>query len=276
MTINDRHKMIYGTDDDTLRQYIANVGSVIDVDRSELFRISKAAVKASRNKNEVVAEVDKIERRWYQSLVIGQPDYSVYNEPVYVADLWSCWVIYSRKYLLELLSEKSLPEGVAPVDTFGPVKTVCDLGCGPGLTTVGLKGIFESANVYGTNLSGTWQYTVAEKYGARHGFAMEGDIGMIPSNVDVLFASEYFEHIEEPVRHAVDVINGLKPRIMIIANTFTAPSIGHFDLYDTEYGLVPNKKIGRQFNSALRDFGYIPIKTKLWNNRPMYWRHKDA
>src|SRR5437868_282209 len=42
----------------------------------------------------------ELEVRWYESLAEGKPDYSVYNDPAYVCDIWACWAVYSRKYLL--------------------------------------------------------------------------------------------------------------------------------------------------------------------------------
>lgn len=40
-----------------------------------------------------------LENRWYKSLDAGKPDFSIYDDPVYLGDLISCWLVYSSHYL---------------------------------------------------------------------------------------------------------------------------------------------------------------------------------
>lgn len=50
------------------------------------------------------------------------------------------------------------------------------------------------------------------------------------------FASEYFEHHELPVKHLIELLEVSHPRLLVIANSFGARSIGHFDSYYDENG----------------------------------------
>ena len=41
--------------------------------------------------------------RWYDSAEKGAFDYSIYEDKYYFAtDLWPCFVLYSRKYILSI------------------------------------------------------------------------------------------------------------------------------------------------------------------------------
>ena len=108
-------------------------------------------------------EMALIERRWYQSLKRGKPDYSVYGLPYYYIDLWVCWCRYSRRYLKEIQAPKSL-FGKSIASSI-KAKSVLDLGCGFGYTTAALKQIYPRATVIGTNLKGTSQFNVSEALG---------------------------------------------------------------------------------------------------------------
>ena len=101
---------------------------------------------------------------------------------------------------------------------------------------------------------------------------MVGDVADLEGvEADLIFASEYFEHVSDPINHLNHIINNVKPRSFIIANAFGSKSIGHFDEYEANGDKVSNKAIGRLFNKSLREAGYQMMKTKLWNNRPSIW-----
>lgn len=222
----------------------------------------------------VAVEVRKLEARWYKSLAEGTPDYSVYGSAYYLAELWACWIIYSRKYLRALTPPQSLPpDGIAAF--LRPVYRVLDLGCGFGYTAVGFKELFPDAQVIGTNLPGTVQFAVAQKLAERFGFLLAADVHAYPGAVDLVFASEYFEHILAPLDHLREVVTSVSPRFLLVANAFGATAIGHFLSYKVGGDLVPAERMSTLFGEEMKRLGYGKVKTKLWNNRPTLWRKAE-
>lgn len=212
-------------------------------------------------------------KRWYASLDAGQPDYGVYNSPLYLAELWACWIVYSRKYLLGLHPARNFPPiGIAA--RMSPVKRIVDLGCGAGYTTSAFRELFPAAEVVGTNISGSIQYRVACRMAEQFGFTMLPTVEDAAGSTTVVFASEYFEHIHAPIEHLYEVVRHLKPRFMLIANAFGTTAIGHFRTYSVRGKLLGGKDTQRVFNLEMKRLGYAKIKTKLWNNRPAFWARK--
>jgi cyclopropane fatty-acyl-phospholipid synthase-like methyltransferase len=84
------------------------------------------------------------------------------------------------------------------------VNSIADLGCGIGYTTATLKEVF-NCRVTGTNIRDTKQYKVCEVLRKKVDFDLTDNIEEI-GNVDLVFASEYFEHFEKPVEHLKYVI----------------------------------------------------------------------
>src|SRR5690349_16232207 len=101
-------------------------------------RIRDVAVTATRNarNGESRSALDDLERRWYASLGAGAPDFSVYDSDLYIAEVWACWAVYSRRYLRGLAGVRG---------TLGHVGNAVDLGCGIGLTTGALKQVLPRA-----------------------------------------------------------------------------------------------------------------------------------
>lgn len=212
-------------------------------------------------------------RRWYASLDAGQPDYGVYNSPLYLAELWACWVIYSRKYILGLHPARNFPPiGIAA--RMRPVSRIVDLGCGAGYTASAFRELFPTAEVVGTNISGSIQYRVACRMADRFGFSMVPSVSDAAGPTTVVFASEYFEHIYSPIEHLYEVVRHLRPRFMLVANAFGTTAIGHFRTYKIGGKLLDGKATQRVFNAEMKRLGYVKTKTKLWNNRPAFWARK--
>jgi len=212
--------------------------------------------------------MDRLEKRWYDSLSRGIPDYSVYADPYYFCDLWLCWITYSRKYLRDISSINSM-RGRSVVQATGTARSVLDLGCGAGYTTAALKQLYPAARVCGTNFPGSLQYALASKMGEKYKFEITG---APKEKVDLIYATEYFEHQQDPLLHLAAVLKTCQPQYLIIANTFNSPSIGHFDWYNHMGVAYPGRLIGLEFNRMLKVVGYQKIKTSCWNNRPSFWR----
>ena len=224
---------------------------------------------------------DELTNLWYLYLSEDNIDaaYGVYNDDYYFTDLWNCFRIYSRRYLRDI-HRPSLPDGRSILESTNPASCVVDIGCGMGYTTAALTGMYPNADVYGINLRGTKQWDFCERMAAVYKFKMVDSIDAVPTNVDVLFASEYFEHILEPVEHTTEIVEKLNPKYLIIANAFNTRSIGHFISYQAtsatfegfNKGPVDQKLISQMFNKNIKRLGYERVKTKLFNNKPNVWK----
>ena len=213
---------------------------------------------------------NEVQDAWDESLKNESPDYSIYDYDLYLSEAWICYEVYSKKYLKEIQKPNTLPpHGV--FHNLKDAKKVVDLGNGLGVTTAALTTLFPNAQVIGTNVEGSRQYELASKLGAVYGFEMAGTLDQVGDGVDFVFASEYFEHFQKPMEHIFEVIEALKPKQILMANTFSQQSLGHFYFYEHNGESIPGKATGKQFNNYLRGLGYEKIKTKLWNNRPAYW-----
>jgi SAM-dependent methyltransferase len=267
MSIFDKYKK------ESLTDYLNVCNMFADIDMETDHNIALNTIKYYRGNKSLRNELrsfQELEAKWYRSLDNKNPDYSLYDDKFFLFDAWACWVIYSRKYLRTINAPNSL-FNKSIVSDIGPVKSVIDLGCGFGYTTAALKELFPDAVVIGTNLETSIQYKVASFFTSPYHYSLLSDFHSL-DKVDLVFASEYFEHFEEPISHLKDVIKTLNPDYLIIANAFNTISIGHFREYKHEDISMDGRKINRAFNKCLRDHHYEKVKTKCWNNRPTYWR----
>lgn len=209
---------------------------------------------------------------WYKSLKTSKPAYELYNHEQYFVDLWCCWVVYSRSYLKSIKKHNSLNKNTSIFSILHNINNVADLGCGLSYTTAALKEIFPNANIFGTNLENTAQYKFCEYMSDKYNFKLVNHVNKLPK-IDFLFASEYYEHIFEALDELEFTIEKIKPRYFYIANSFNTISYGHFEYYkgNNKTSVIEQKEISKKFNDILKDNGYIKIKTKLWNNKPMLW-----
>lgn len=243
------------------------------VDDELVARVAPALIDHYRQSREA-REMAELEARWYASLD-GEPDWSVYADDLYVADLWACWMVYSRKYLRSLQNDVIVDGGGSIFSDLSDLTVIADLGCGIGYTTASLKIMWPEATVIGTNLPDIRQTMIAQAVGAQYGFTVVSDLEDI-GQADLVFASEYFEHFQRPVDHLRDVLRVLQPRALVVANTFGAKSTGHFDRYEIDGEVKDGRGTSSLFARTLRDAGYRKVATKLWNSRPGYWRRDSG
>lgn len=212
--------------------------------------------------------------KWEKSVQDGKPDYSIYNDLYYLEDAFGSWKGFSRRYLC--LLNKYINKEDTEIDK-SEVKSVIDLGCGCGYSTIGLKSLFPDATVYGTNLPHTLQWSIDVDV-----FKPFKDIYAVPecdtlflSEVDLVFASEFFEHLDKPIELLSGIIQRYKPKYFVFANTFTKMSLGHFYKYSHDGVEYDGKSISRLFNKYLRDNGYVKVNTGFFNNRPQIYKLAD-
>ena len=255
---------------DDLKDFLKRCKRYTKINSKRMYEITLNLIRKHDGKpydEELCQSFIDLEDRWYESLKT-RPDYSVYNHALYFSELWVCWIRYSRKYLKTIQTEKSL-FGKSIVHDMKRCKSVLDLGCGCGFTTQALREIFPKAKVTGTNLSGTPQFTMASVKGLAKDFTIQEEL----KRADLIFASEYFEHIESPLEHLREVLETCQPKYLLIANAFGAKAIGHFNAYTCQAGskLKPSE-VSKLFNKLLRYEGYVKVETACWNNRPAYWK----
>lgn len=200
----------------------------------------------------------QLEEIWYNSLLEGKINYSVYNDKYYFTDVFYCWYKYSRKYI-QLLSKLNLNPS-----------SILDVGNGIGYSTRQLKTVFPNAQVIGSNMKGTFQYDFNVLHSQKYGYEMVDDITILHS-CDLIFASEFLEHIQSPI----DCLNSfikLNPTYIVLANSFNTHSVGHFTSYLVDGKEIDQSKISRIVNDYLRKNKYTQMKTGFWNNKPTVWK----
>ncbi len=236
-------------------------------DYSKLFSVDAEECKAIRKTDKIFLELSN---KWYDDLENKdiRNIYEVYNHDYYFIDVFNCFVGYSRDYIKRIIKSPHFAE-------LKTAKVIVDIGCGISYSTCLLKQIFPDAKVYAINLRDTKQWKFCEIMAKRMNFNLVGSITEIGEPVDMLFASEYFEHIYNPIEHVDDIISKLKPKHMIIANSFNTWGMGHFTSYDVAGMIVNQDKISKMFNQHLKKRQYENIKCGIWNNKPLIWKRND-
>ena len=247
-----------------LVNFINDYSNLYTIDKSKALKYIQDGIKLGSKAQYQQELINK----WYYSLKNNNPNYNLYNDKYYFTDLWVCWHLYSRPYLRFIQKHNSLDKNTSIYSILKNINYIADLGCGISFTTAVLKQIFPYAKVYGTNLENTEQYLFCKNMSKKYNFNIVPSVKNIPENIDFLFASEYFEHIINPLEHIEEIIKYIKPRYLYIANSFNTISVGHFEIYEKT---IEQKKISKEFNNVLRKNNYKKLKTKLWNNKPALW-----
>ena len=252
-----------------LEEFLKLYSSIYSIDINHAKYLIKCAIKFYNT-----APYQKyLTDNWYPSLKTQKPAYNLYNDKYYFTDLWVCWSEYSRKYLRAIVKNNSLTDTESIYSIVKNCKSIADLGCGLGLTTSAITEIFPNSTVYATNIKDTAQFKFCEMLSKNKNFILKEHYNQLPQ-IDMIFASEYFEHIHNAFDEINDITNTIKPKFLYIANSFNTFSYGHF----TDYKKFKNneeidqKYASREFNNILKSNGYTKLKTKLWNNKPTLWR----
>lgn len=245
-----------------LSSYIKDYRSLFDIDE-------KLALSYIKSKD----HFNKLTEEWYYHLNNNDLEsaYKVYNDEYYFTDIWNCFVNFSRRYLRDI-SRPCFFDGKSFIEKTQDAKIVLDVGCGIGYSTSILKQLYPNAKVYGTNLKNTKQWEFCKMMAKRYDFTMIESPADIENNVDVVFASEYFEHFYDPVDHLGDIVSSVFPKYFVIGNAFNTWSIGHFIKYKAHNSIIDQSNICMVFNNSLRQLGYDHLETKLYNNKPNIWQ----
>ena len=207
---------------------------------------------------------------WYESIEQGKPDFSLYKRDYYLAELFACYSVYSHQHIVNIQKPFSgIDKSI--VELIGEVKGVLDIGCGLGYTTADLKTLWPQARIIGSEPRESSQFLFALDLSSIKDFEITDDFKKIDFQIDVVFASEYFEHFLNPIEHLGEIVAYLRPQFFIIANSFNGKAIGHFNTYSYSEVSIDASQMGRWFNENMRSLGYKKLKTKLWNSRPTIW-----
>ena len=251
----------------TLRDFLGKYNDLYPIDRQfatdVINKKSKHAKAGKHGSTPLPQYAADLEDKWYASIQKGEPDYAVYDDYYFFTEMWVCWAICSRGYLRTLLKPHVY-------DIVKDVKTIADLGCGIGYTTASFTQMFPDSDVTGTNLEGTRQHRFCSIMGESYDFKMASDIQEL-DQADLVFASEYFEHILAPITHLEEILSRLNPKFLCVANSFNVHSVGHFDYYLVGNDWIPASKLPVIFNRTMARYGYHKIEIKAWNNKPVLW-----
>lgn len=262
-----------------LNEFLESYNKLYEIDLDKAKKIIKETSQFYNGKISIPCYTKELQDQWYNSLNTSKIDYSVYRDRYYFTDIWVCWCMYSRKYILSIKKEESI------FDYFQKnVNSIVDLGCGLGYSTAMLKQMFPHCKVYGTNIVPSPQWAFGYTLSKIYDFEMYGDEKSIGHSVDLVFASEYFEHIEDANDNVESLIKTLNPKCLFLANSFNTTSLGHFLQYKektnsdevSNYSYYDQKIASKKFNQKLKDLNYRTVKTKLWNNKPRLWIKNES
>jgi hypothetical protein len=237
-------------------------------DYSSLFDIDKNKSKELLRSGELFTRLTDF---WYEKLHQNDLNsaYKVYDDEYYFVDIFNCYVTYSREYIKRILKSKAY-------DDLKSIESYVDIGCGLSYSTCALKQIFPNAKAYAINIKDTKQWKFCEMMGKRYDFTLLESVDDIKHDVDLVFASEYFEHIVDPCAHFDYIVRSIKPEWFLIANAFNTHSIGHYETYDHNDEKIDQSKIGNIFNKHIRSSGYKDINYSLWNQKPKVWKKNET
>ena len=200
-------------------------------------------------------------KKWMDSLG-GKPAYDLYDDLYYLAAGWLSYKKWSRCYIKALRKHEKI---------FENVENLIDFGNGIGYSTLCFAELYPDINVFATNIKDSKQTKMGLNAAAMLlNVQYIYDYNNLPK-ANLLFCSEYFEHISSPIDHLDFIVKQTQPNRMIIANAFGTLAVGHFLDYGYGSDLLPAKVMSRKFNSYLKDIKYIRENYGFWNGRPAVW-----
>lgn len=228
-------------------------------------------VKTRKEESNAINIMKDEEIEWYSSLENSLPDYSIYGSHNYYKEVIACYLVYSREYIKRLTrtnvnnTSKTIIEYIR--DNISNEPIITDLGNGIGYTTLALSELFNTT-IYGTNMKDTEQWKFNKILENTYNIRAVEELEEF-NTIDVVFASEYFEHIESPFEHLEYLIERFNPKYFIIANSFNKRAVGHFHEYKYKDEIINENVSQKLFMNIIKSYGYNNIDTKLWNNTPI-------
>ena len=164
---------------------------------------------------------EKLYKIWEEGLKNNNPSYFVYDDIAYMDEAFDCWKTYSRKYIKNFAKYLKDVNNLYTTE-LKKINCILDLGCGIGYSTVALSEVFKNSRIIGTQLSSSKQFEVCKYLEAQYkniSFVSSEQNTTLNEKIDVIFASEFFEHFEYPINLLIELINAYNPKYFICANS---------------------------------------------------------
>jgi len=220
-------------------------------------------------KTSLTFEEKELDNWWYDHY----KDFSRYTSWHYLYAGLNCFDRFSKPcafYANQYLGDKK-------------IRSIVDVGAGIGLSTMLLAELFPSAKVYYNNITPSLQAEFFEahkdyhapnnKESSRIQSVTEKEM-MQYGPFDMLFASEYFEHFEEPMKQTEFLLNQVGFKHLVINNSFNVKAYGHFNEFKyNEILTMQPKQMSKLWLRSIRAF-YDEMEVKCWNGRPKIFEKK--
>jgi SAM-dependent methyltransferase len=209
-----------------------------------------------------MGDIEKeVDDKWYLS---GESDLSFYDSVEYLYIAYLCYKKYSRSFVLKSCNALEV-EGI---------NSVLDVGAGLGATTLLCKKILNPKVIYYQNLGGS-QYEFAKSLFEGFNVNMITSLKEINQEIDLILCLELFEHVKTPFSFLEELMR-FNPRYIVVSNSFGSRSYGHYSTFLKGEEVIDRKRMGREFNREMRNYGYLIDDRclKFWNRRPTIWRKK--
>lgn len=193
---------------------------------------------------------------WYDNYN-NENRFSFYDSKEYLYTTIMCYIDWTRDMVIRT-------RNFADKMSINP-KTIIDHYNGCGLSTLMLKELFPSSEVY--------YYTDCKKQeGLMNYFngALELNYKVNPhilSKYDLVCSFATIEHYERPIEFWSTSLASIADKNIIFTADFTTIGAGHFKEYKVDEQILEGKQMSRFFNKYLKENNF-PIIWKGWNARP--------
>jgi len=191
----------------------------------------------------------------------SETDFSFYSHPDYVYLLLNSWRVRSCTDIELLLREKIINEP----------KVVIDFHGGMGLTAMRLGMAFPDATVYSHSAVEQhrgWCRDIAADLGLTNVHPIDHLV-----QADLLIAQETMEHMKDPFKEILEMMETVQPKQYLDGSSFSIPSPGHFSVYSNGGTEIGRDHVKRRFYNYVRSFGFQEYWVarnlkKPFNSRP--------
>lgn len=156
------------------------------------------------------------------------------------------------------------------------IKSIVDVGGGIGLSTMLLADLFPEAKVYYNNITPSLQadfFEAHKHYCTNIPQAMTEKEMLQHGPFDMLFASEYFEHFEDPQQQTNFLLDKVGFKYLVINNSFNVKAYGHFKEFKCVGETLAPKQMSKMWLRTVRSW-YNELDVKCWNGRPKIFEKK--
>lgn len=223
----------------------------------------------TNRKESLEFEEKELDDWWYDNY----RDFSRYTSWHYLYASLNCFDRFSKPcafYAKQYLGDKK-------------IKSIVDVGAGIGLSTMLLFDLFPDAKVYYNNIKPSLQNDFFEAHKFWRHVSAKNEYQYAPTFIsedemvqhgpfDMLFASEYFEHFEEPMKQTHFLLDKVGFKHLVINNSFNVKAYGHFNEYECVDSLTPKQMSKLWLGNARCE--YKELDVKCWNGRPKIFEKK--